>query len=516
MPSRDKGKPEIREESTTAEWMRRLKTHPFLFVGTVLVLVIVIVAFVFLPMPGIRSQSGVPDYVFGYYNKIPIRYARDNYFARVQQSLSRDQLPSSDDPSYMRVMASQWRQAFEETVVHMGILDEMKQAGYNIPDEMVDRTVAKLPEFQENGHFSAIRYRSLDKNSRMNLWRQTQESIIVQAYVSDLSSLGTSSKEVSFIGSMASPRRTFNLAVFPFSSYPDSEIIAYGNANSALFRIVHLSRISIANEKEAQQILDSVKNGVSTFEDAAKASSQDAYADKGGDTGIRMAYELTADILDEPAREKIISLAKGSLSDVVKVTGGWAFYRAKEAARPADTGDPLQLDKIRRYMMINSRGQAEDWLIAEAGKFSVQVKDKGFDEAARYGKIVTRNFGPVSLNYGNSALFGSLPAKDVPELTNAETNQFFWKAAFTTPLKTPSTPVVIGDNVLVLYPLEESAADANEMGMIQMYYPYYLNYGMQQQFGSYFLTSNKLVDNFNEMFWKIWQRNTPAKKSSSG
>ena len=488
--------------------MHRLKTHPFLFVGTVVVLVIVIVAFVLVPAIPSTTRRGGQELVFGYYNKVPIKYVTDNYFYQVLQYLTRNQNPSTDDPNYFFMVRQIWRQAFEETAVHLGMLDEVKQAGYIAPEAVVNRNVAELPQFQENGRFSAARYQTMDKNSRMSLWRQVQESLASSNYVTDLSGLKVSSKEASFVSSMASPRRSFDLAVFPFSSYPDSEIISYAGANSALFRVVHLSRIFIsAGEREARQILDSVKNGTSTFEEAARLNSQDSYADKGGDMGIRMAYELLTEAGDDQSREGVINLARGEISGIIKVANGWAFFRAEETAHAADIDDPAQKEKIQNYIMGYSRGQVEDWLIAEAEKFSAEAKAEGFDEAIEAGNITKRNFGPIPINYGNSALFATVSSAGVSEIAGAGTNEFFWKAAFSTPLNTPSNPLVIGDNVIVLLPLEESNAEENETQMIEMYYPYWMGSGTEQEFRLHFLTSEKLDDHFEELFWKLWGPN---------
>ena len=523
MPSREKGKPEIRDESTTAEWMHRLKTHPFLFVGTVLVLIIVIIAFVFLPMPGIRSQRGVPDLVFGYYNKVPIKYVRGSYFYQIQQSISRNQSLNSDDPNYAASQYRLWRMAFNEAVVHMGMLDEMNQAGYIAPEDVVNRAVAEMPEFQENGHFSVIRYRQLDRSSQMSYWRQAQDRVTVQNYVNDLSSLRSASKEAAFVASMAAPQRNFQFAIFPFSSYPDSEIAAYAKANPALFRVIHLSRITInSGEKEARHILDSVKNGTSTFEDAARTSSQDQYADKAGDMGIRMAYELASEIADEQAREKIVTLGKGDLSDLVKINERWVFFRAEEAVHPMDMNDKSQMGKVRNYVMTNARGQAEDWLIAEAGKFTAQVKEKTekspakakeeiFAETAKENNVAQKSFGPLPVNFGNAELFSPVPSSTVPELETAETNQFFWKAAFTTPLKTPSAPLVIGNSVIVLFPVEQTGSDENYAKIIEMYLPNYANRDLERVLRNNFLASKKLADHFNEMFWQTLGKNLLAR-----
>jgi len=504
MASKDKKLPEKRDDSSKSEILHRLKTRPFLFIGTVIVLVIVIIAFVFVPAIVPSAQRG-QTLTFGYYNKVPISYVRDSYFYQVLSSISRERQPSSDDPNYIWALYQMWRQAYEETAVHIGIMDEMKQAGYIAPEKVVDREVAKLPMFNVNGKFSSAAYQSMEKTTRMNLWKQVQDSMVVTMYMSDLSDLKTSSNDASFISSMASPQRTFDLVSFSFSSYPDSEIISYAEANPNLFKVVHLSIITIySSEREARQVLNAVKNGTSTFEEAAMTSSMDNYADRGGDMGIRMAHELMYDIGDEQTRANIINLARGELSDIIKVSTGWAFFRAEETGYTADTNDPAQLDKIRNYIMIYSRGQVEDWFIAEAEKFSSQAREMGFDEAAAAGSLTKQNFGPIPLNYGNTALFSSISSAGVPELANAGTNQFFWRAAFSTPLNSLSIPIVVGENVIVLLPLEESDAEENNIQFIEMYYPYWVNAGLEQSYRSYFLNNEKLDDRFGETFWKIW------------
>ena len=128
MPSREKKLPEKRDDSAKSEIMHRLKTHPFLFIGTVVILVIVIVAFVFVPAIVPNTQRG-EELVFGYYNKVPIKYVRDNYFYQVLQYITRNQQPSTDDPNYIFTVRQMWRQAYEEAAIRIGILDEVKQAG---------------------------------------------------------------------------------------------------------------------------------------------------------------------------------------------------------------------------------------------------------------------------------------------------------------------------------------------------------------------------------------------------
>ena len=507
MSSKDKNQDEKRENSSKSEILQRLKTNPFLFTGTVLILVIVIIAFVFVPAIVPSAQRGT-ELIFGYYNKAPIKYVPGNYFHQVQYQLSQQQRLSQDDPNYISRLAQIWAEAFAETAVHLGIMDEMKQAGYTAPESVVDREVAALPIFQENGRFSAAKYRAMDNNSRMNLWRQTQEHITAGMYKSDMEKLRISSKEVPFIVSMNSPRRSFDLAAFSIDTYPDSEINSYAAANQDLFRITRLSRITVnSGEREARQIHDSVKNGVSTFEEMARTNSQDMYADRGGDMGMLMVFELRYEITDEQERNRVISLGRGEMSDIVKVPSGWAFFRAEEASYPADLNDPAQYFKIRNYVMQNERGRTEDWLMAEAEKFIARANETGFDEAIYAGNITRRSFGPIPVNYGNILPFGSLTSADIPELASAGSNQFFWQLAFSTPLKTLSRPLVIGNSVIVLLPLEESGPDENAEGYTEMfnsYWSYWVSNIMGSSTRARFLMSDKLDNRFEETFMGLW------------
>ena len=504
MASKEKKHPEKRDDSTSSELIQRFKAHPYLFAGTVLVLVIVIVSFVFVPAIVPRAYGG-GELIFGYYNKVPIKYAQNNYFHQVQQNLAQNQQISSDDPNYISKVAQIWRGAFEETVVYFGIQDEMKSAGYVIPEDVVDREVAKLPLFQENGRFSATKYRAMENTARMNLWRQVYDSIAVRSYISDVTSLRTSSKEPSFVSSMASPRRSFDLAVFPFSSYPESEILSFAGDNPALFKVIHLSMITInSSEREARQVHNSVKSGAATFEEAAKTNSQDWYAEKGGDMGIMMAFELIPQIADENTRESIINLEMGDLSDVVAVASGWAFFRAEEPAHEADTNDASQMEKIRTYIVGNLRGLIEDRIIENAENFIARANETSFSEALIDSGITKQSFGPIPLNYGNSLLFATISSAGVPELANAGTNEFFWNLAFSTPINSVSKPLVVDNNVIVLMPLEESAAEENEIENIENFFQYWINSGSQYAYRIHFLTSDKLDDRFYETFWKIW------------
>jgi hypothetical protein len=126
------------------------------------------------------------------------------------------------------------------------------------------------------------------------------------------------------------------------------------------------------------------------------------------------------------------------------------------------------------------------------------VRQLGFEEAVIAGNIASADFGPIPVNYGDSALFGTVGSSGIAELAGASTNQFFWRAAFSTPRNTLSDPLVIGENVIVLFPQEEVDTEETEM---ESYYPYWVSDSMYQIYRSYFLTNEKFDDRFDEIFW---------------
>ena len=145
-----------------------------MFIGTLVILLIVIVAFVLVPaIPGV-SNTGT-EWVFCSYNKTPITLVPGNYFAQQVQGyeeLYRYYYGDSYDASNIFLTYQMWRSAFEDTVIHAAKLEEMKKAGYVAPTDVVNREIAQLPQFQENGRFSSLKYRQIDNMTQRALFRE--------------------------------------------------------------------------------------------------------------------------------------------------------------------------------------------------------------------------------------------------------------------------------------------------------------------------------------------------------
>jgi hypothetical protein len=493
-------------EKHDSELMHRFKQNPGVFIGTFVVLVIVIVAFVLVP--AIVPSAGGPavDLTFGYYDKVPITYVPGNYFAEYRDMLSRYRQNSmnSENSSYINYQI--WREAFEATIIHIAMLQEMKKAGYIAPEKIVDRNVARLPRFQENGRFSASLYRQMDENERLSLWRQIQEDTAKEHYRSDVMGLLTPAAEGEFIGKMAAVQRSFDMTVFSVDAYPESGYEAYIQEHPDLFRSIHLSMITVnSNEREARQILNSIKNGSTTFEDAARSYSKDGYADRGGDMGIKMVYELSMDIPEEEAREKIIALARDEYSDIIKNDLSWVFFHVNGAIQRAEPSDPAVMEKVRSYVRNYERGRMEDWAIAQADNFIALVNEIGFEEALTERAMEKRSFGPIPLNFGSIDLFPALASQSVAELASADNDENFWKVAFSTPVASPSRPVVQRSNVLVLWVTEETEIDAEAVEtIVSIYNSYWLNYAVESSMQQHFINSPKLEDNFLDIYFRYF------------
>ncbi|MDR2516186.1 MAG: peptidylprolyl isomerase [Spirochaetaceae bacterium] len=498
-----------------SEFVRQFKARPAVFIGTVFILVIVVIAFVFVPVFVPESSGAGGSLVFGSWNGTPIAYVPGNYFAMRQRETARTMQNSIDESNYQSVSYLIWRQAFEDTAVRLAMLDAVKTAGYTPPEDLVDRRVAGLPDFQENGRFSSARWNSLATTDRLNVWRETRDSLAVERYVEDITSLRIPAAEMDFIAAMGKTRRSFDFVAIPLASWPAGELAAFAGENAALFITVHLSRLTVKSEREARQIRDQVAGGTTAFEDAAKLHSTDSRAAQGGDLGLRMAYELTGEIENGADREAAAGLKEGELSAPIKVEDGWAFFRAQADPRPADLSDAATLEKIRSYVMNYERGRVEDWVIADAHLFIESLSNNGLAQAAFFRGLEVKTFGPLPLNFGPRAanpwgyetdgvdLFPTLSSFSLEELRLAGGLEIFWKSAFATPPGEPSAPFVAGNNVLILVPrAEEEAGEEVITGIRDTYTSWWVSNNIERGMRNLFLSSDKLTDRFMMVYYQ--------------
>jgi hypothetical protein len=509
MAKKDK-KTEIKDAESASLLMQKFKANPLLYIGSVIILVLVTVTFVGGNVV-FRAGDGNTDLTFGYYDKAPITWVPGNTFSNNHERVLRYYQSQGIDVNNYYTLAQIWRQAFEMTAVHTAILQVMKRSNYSAPVKTVDREVAKQPYFQENGRFSAALYNQMPESSRHALWKEVNEEITKNILYTDFFyGMVTPQTEADFIGKMASVMRTFEIAALNIEDYPETEYLVYAYANADLFRTIHLSKITVfSSERDARKILDSVKNGTATFEDAARSQSQDSYADRGGDIGSRYYYDLQSEIPNSSDRELVFSLSRGEISDVLNIGDSWTFFRIEEQVKPADFNDEMTMERVRSYLRNFDRGRMEDWAIAQAREFISEAEDSGFTNAARWRSMETDTFGPLPLNYGGVDLFPSLESFAVSgfttqDLASLSGNENFWRIAFSTKLNTPSEPLVQGSKVIVLLPVEQSEDEESLKDIPSFYSSYWLNSKKDQLMQYYFLNNPRMDDRFWESFFRYF------------
>ena len=503
MASKEKKPLVDHKDSAMAELGRRFKANPLIFIGTILILLITIVAFVLVPAFAPDSGSGESALTFGYYDGEPINYVAGNFFATQRDYYNQQFRDSGDDQNIQMAAFQIWRAAFESAVIRTAVLQRMKKDGFLTPEVLVDRRMAEYPLFQEEGRFSAARFRSFSDAERMAIRDTLRGDVAYSRYMNDVLNLRIPEAEKAFMKTMASPERSFEFVMFPMSTYPDSEVSAFVSAQMDLFRNIRLSRITVSSsEADAKKVLASVVAGTLSFEEAAKSHSKDDLADKGGDMGFKYAFELKTEIADDAPRNAILSLAKGSLSEVIKVANGWAFYRCEEAAKTADPSDAALLIRARDYLTRFERGRMEDWLLAKAGTFVETAKTGGFTATAAGAGLEVKKFGPLPLNYGDVEIYRSIQSFNLPELAGASTNTAFWTEAFSTKPGSVTKPVSVGDDILVLNVLEETKPLDEATSIIDFYYPYVISQYADTRVKNYYMSSDKLKDDFYQAFIK--------------
>jgi hypothetical protein len=515
MAQKDKKNAAKGKESASSEISRRFKQNPGLFIGTVVVLVLVIVSFVLVPAIVPESSRGAGDFTFGYYDNVPITWVAGNMFAQYQEQAvmnlqAQAQAQGREFDYDYRTAFEVWRWAFEGAVVHTAVLQMMKRSNYTAPEKTVDREVAKLPQFQENGRFSRALYERLSESARLTQWRQVSDELSKKMFYGDYFNLLVPSTEAEFIADMSSVMREFEMVYFKVDDYPDSEYLAYAQENPSLFDSIHMSMISISSsEREARKILASVNDGTETFEDASKNWSQ-IYKESGGDMGSRYVYELESEIPDADARRIILGLGRGELSDLVRIGDNWVFFRVEEELRKADFEDEAVMERVRYYLRNYERGRMENWTIEQANVFNADARESGFENAALWRNMERYKLGPLPINFGSIVLFTVLEKFPISgfsdqDIQNLSRNENFWKIAFKTALQTPSEPFVQGNNVIVLFPLEQTIADEEALENIKtMYSSEWVGYTAQQYIQNYFISGVR--DKMEDNFWDVYRR----------
>lgn len=499
MASKEKIPTPPKKTGGMAELAQRFKAHPLMFVGTMIILVLVVVTFVFVPSAAPSMGPGNEKYVFGTWGNEPIEFSYGSYMARQrEQRYNLYQMYGMEvgEQEAFDIMYF----AFQSTVVHTAILEEVEKSGFEVPKTIIDSEIRRHPDFLVDGKLSAARLRATSEAEMLTLRKTISEEIDKSQYVSAISSLHIPQSEVDFVKSVAATRRYFQVAAIGLDSFPQDAIRSWATENSDKFDTITLSRIRIASKKEAEDLRSTIEAGTISFADAAKAHSLDSLKDQGGTLGSRSVWELEYELADEEVRSSVLGKPEGTISSPIQSGEFWDLYRVDSALAPVDMDDPAVFTEVENYFKNYERAQIEDHVLAQANTFVAAAKESNFLDAALESGMEREELGPVTLNYGALSLFSGFEDSNSTILGNVSRNEELLDEAFNLPLGSISKPLVIGEKVIVICPVREEAADPTALESLSNEYPEFIARSSNARISNFFLESDRLENSFFETY----------------
>lgn len=467
---------------------------------TILILAVIAVALV--GAPAISGAVGSNRAVFGEYDGEEIIIAPGNYFSRTYQNVAsyyqQLEIEVTDQVYY-----SVWQTAYYETVFHAALLTDAEKSGVDVSSDAVDRAIALWPEFQVDGRFSSAEYQNMSSQNRLALREYLQEVLVASQVRSDVASTTELSQdEIDFLAAMASPEHRYTFVEFGFDTFPDSEVIAYGEANSERFRKISISQITIDSSlSDAESIRQQAIDRTSSFEDLARNQSKDEFSEEAGERGWVYYWDLEFDFEDVTQVGDLFDLADGEISPVYETGTRWRIYRVDEAPIDPDFADTEILDEVRTYLSTFERGIVEDYMRVQADAFTQAARVEGFASAAlgiNQQPQLTEYF-PV--NYGNASYFPSITAGSNAAIsTSGAYREEFIQQLFTLEFGEVSDPIVLRDFVFV-FQLDDIAELTDErITELTDTLPPQLGQAITEEMNQHIVDEDLFVDNFNETY----------------
>ncbi|MFW5729603.1 MAG: peptidyl-prolyl cis-trans isomerase, partial [Spirochaetota bacterium] len=394
-----------------------------------------------------------------------------------------------------------WRQAYNQTVFHVAIMQEAEESGISVAESQVDRQIAQHPQFQEAGSFSPEAYRNASSQEKFALRQFLRESLIHEQLIDDkLNGMRTAPEEIAFVKAMASPERKFDVARFTFDDYPAEEVRAYGEENAQLFQEIDISRITIdSRRQEAERILEQIENRTAGFEELAQAHSVDRYAEDGGEVGSAYFYELEREFEDREPLESVFQASAGTVTEVLETRNAWVIFRVNEPAVPVDLESEEGLQVVRTYMESFERGRIEDYLITQAEEFRTTAAEDGFAAAADAAGVEPSETPFFPINYGNLPFFTRVSSQG-GELENAAFREDLLMSAFSIDEGEITEPYVLRDSVVLLHLVEEREPAEDGVAYLDDYYDSLVQQFQASQLERSIIDQDKLEDNFTQTF----------------
>lgn len=431
------------------------KNRSYLLYGfSVAVMIIIGVSMIGTLAPSGVGTSG-STLVFGTYDGQDLSYTPTNFFgASYDRYYQYYTAQAPEDTDQRRLLNEIWRDAYHATVLHTAQVRLAVNGGVHVSRQRVDETLIE----------SVARYEDLEQmpvTTREGNLERLHELLLRQRYADDLARGRLSSQnEMAFYEEMIRHERRFEFISLRYNAYPDAEVAAYGEAHADDFRRVDLSRIQVGGGAEAaEDIRQRIVSGTATFEDQARAHSQDGFRDSGGDMGFRYFFDVSRAFEDPEPANQIFALDEGEVSAVLpgRPEGVFYLYRADSRVIEPDFSDADTLDMVRAYLITFERGRVEDFLLAQADRFTVAASQSDFRAAAADLDLAVHTTEWFPINFRSSVSLREVRATgDQPLLAGAaEFEDFFQQGFALQRIGDVSAPVRLADQVIVLSLLDE-------------------------------------------------------------
>ncbi len=489
------------------------KKNIWLTAGSIFILVLS--AVVFILVPSIGGFSSGQDYpVAGTYNgkKIEYGYGTD-YLAAVQkyaqyyQQQAQAQGVSLSQFDYYSIFQG----AFNSVVLDMMYTDYVNDSGYVPAENAIKREMIQYFT-DENGNYSAKAFREATETYKKSLRESIIKANISNRFVEDYFGLDTNyiantvyglktpNNEGKFFIDLTNRTRSFEMVSFSKTNYPDDKAIDYANANADLFKKYSFSAITATEESELKNIKNQLDKNEIVFDDAAMTLSSKAYCDDNGKVTSKYAYQFKNILTSDEDFTKVTSLAVGSVSDVTKTATGYIILRCDEAPSVSDFSDEETLDVVKNYIRYNEQGLVDDYFTGIAQDFATNAATIGFDEAAAAAGIEKKELPEFAINYGNNNFLGTLPFSNFPELSGAETSEAFFRMAFSLKPNEISSPITVGNNIIILKLLNETINEEETGDSDYQYYEYYVRNFVTEGFEQVMMSNGDITNNVLDLW----------------
>ncbi|MBQ4496513.1 MAG: peptidylprolyl isomerase [Spirochaetaceae bacterium] len=452
----------------------------FVTVGSIIILVLAAISFIFLPGMFGGKNMGQPD-VLGYYRKEPVKTNDELFIRHLEQQIEQSRQYGMDINEPGNYMSALY-EAFNATVTQKAFAYEVKKSGYIVPESAISRAIINTIT-QQKGSYSPKDYNQLSNSDKLKLRNSVLEDLIHGQYYDDffgahpygyptansLFGLKVSSKEVPFAFNMNSPERSFEIAAFNMSNYPNEELVKFANEHASLFKTLNFEIITVSTKAEAEKIAKRIANNEITFDDAVNEYSNKNFSDANGILANNTVYKLKK-ILREEDFEEVLKLGVDSLSGVVETGSFFSILKCCDTAKEANFDSPEALDAVYSYITSEEPKIIEDYFMAKARDFAADAAVTSFDAAcAKYG-VAKQTPTAFPLNYASNNMLKTVDS-DTAVLAGASTNENFLKTAFSLKLNEISSPVMLRNNILVLKLVEETNVEEELLTSMAFFYP---------------------------------------------